>query len=81
MNLFQLIIKFHTIYFMSDCGARYTLDNGRVDFTGRGTTYNSIVPVTCSPGYEVKGDDFITCQANGQWSNTDCLPKGNTNTN
>ena len=44
----------------------------------RETTYNHTIPVACNEGYNIVGDDHITCLASGEWStNTYCAIKGN----
>lgn len=53
---------------MKDCGKKYTLENGNVDFTKRTTTFKSTVPVKCNDGYKVHGDEHITCLSSGKWS-------------
>ena len=53
----------------SDCGTVYKLDHGSADFSNRDTTYGKSVPVKCEIGYGLHGDSFITCKADGTWSN------------
>ena len=58
----------------TDCAANYSIDNGVVHFTGRNTTVNHTVPITCDTGYKIKGDIHITCMEDGTWSNrTSCV--------
>ena len=51
-----------------DCGSSYTLENGAVNFTGIEPTFQHTAPVYCDEGYEIQGIHRITCQSNGQWS-------------
>ena len=53
----------------SDCGTVYKLDHGSADFSNSDTTYGQSVPVKCEIGYGLQGDSFITCKADGTWSN------------
>ena len=56
----------------------YALDNGIVNFSGFKTTFNHSVPINCDTGYEIHGDDQITCLPEGTWSsNSACHIKGN----
>ena len=63
----------------SDCGTKFTLVDGYADFHGKSTTYMSKVNVYCRTGYEMQGNDYITCGINGTWStDTKCHVKGKT---
>lgn len=53
---------------LKDCGTKYDLENGKVDFTKRTTKYKSTIPVTCNTGYRVSGEESITCKSSGKWS-------------
>ena len=65
------------LHFCADCGKIYPLENGHAHFSGYTTTFNSTVPVHCDKGYEVEGDDYISCLASGNWSRTSaCKIKG-----
>ena len=60
-----------------DCGSEYVLENGYVEFSGKSTTFNNSIPVTCSDGYKNQGEDHIFCQANGTWTeHTACQIRG-----
>ena len=54
----------------SDCGA-LSNPNGATADTSAGTTYQSVATFTCNTGYVMNGVSTSTCQANGQWDNTD----------
>ena len=60
-------VQIVNVYF-SDCGTVYKLDHGSVDFSDRDTTYGQSVSVKCEIGYGLQGDSFITCKADGTWS-------------
>ena len=63
--------------YVSDCGASYTLAHGHANFTDRETTFNHTVPVTCNIGYDITGEEHITCLHTGNWSmDTECIIKG-----
>lgn len=58
-----------------DCGSDYSIRNANVDFGGK-TTINNKVKVICNFGYEMQGDEYITCLSDGTWSNdTSCQLK------
>ena len=60
-----------------DCGSKYKLEHGSLDFSGQDTTYNKTLQATCEDGYEIRGDNKITCLANGTWSSGPlCRAKG-----
>lgn len=63
--------------FISDCGTQYQLDNGHADFSGKDTTFDHAVQVVCDRGYEIHGEDHITCRPDGKWSQCSrCQIKG-----
>ena len=63
--------------FSTDCGTDYKLDNGHINFNGKDTTVNSTVSVSCNPGYNIVGDNHITCTPDGTWTkSTKCVIKG-----
>lgn len=49
-----------------DCGDPAP-HNGTADFP-KGTTYGEVAIVSCNEGYTRSGSAFITCLANGSWS-------------
>ena len=55
--------------FFTDCGAKYVLPNGEVQFTGSKTTFNQTVHVICSSGFIIIGDKYLRCLSDGTWSN------------
>ena len=62
---------------LSDCGSELVVENGYVEFSGKPTTFGSIIAVTCSDGYKNQGEDHITCLANGTWTkHTACQIRG-----
>ena len=62
--------------FISDCDDVYHVENGHVNFTGRDTHFNQTIPVTCFPGYTIKGENHIVCLATGHWRMTSyCEPE------
>ena len=74
--LSQITILLH-LFFSPDCGSEYVLENGYIEFSGKPTTFNSSIPVTCSDGYKDQGEDHIYCQANGTWTeHTACQIRG-----
>ena len=69
--------QFKKSEFFSDCGSTFNLTHGRVDFSGRTTTYNQIVPLTCDEGYQIKGSHYLTCLEDGAWStDSSCVKMG-----
>ena len=56
------------------CGVPTTIPNGVV--RGSNFQYHDTVIVGCKPGYRLEGDDTITCQGNGKWteSRAKCVP-------
>ena len=62
---------------LKDCGVNYHIEHGHVDFDEHETTYESKVPANCNNGYNLVGDNFTVCQADGHWSgNTECRAVG-----
>ena len=60
-----------------DCGNEYQIEYGYAKFSGMETTYNSMVPLTCHEGYDLRGADYITCLFDGTWSKgSSCHIKG-----
>ena len=57
----------YKIYY-TDCGTDYSIQNGFANFTDRSTNFKEMVPVTCMDGYELHGDEHITCLEDGEWS-------------
>ena len=55
-------------YLVTDCGKKYIIENGKVDFERKNTKYKSKIPVKCNKGYALLGEKEITCQKNGRWS-------------
>ena len=68
MLLFNFNVHKSKMSLFVDCGSTYTLENGAVNFTGIKTTFQHTAPVYCEEGYEIHGSHQITCQSNGQWS-------------
>ena len=65
------------IFYIIDCGSKFNIEHGYVDFTGRRTDYKASVPVDCDVGYDIRGSHYTVCQSDGSWSrNTTCLVKG-----
>ena len=61
----------------TDCGTTYNLTHGQVTITDGQARFNQSVPVDCDEGYEIHGEHYITCLADGTWSkNTTCVIKG-----
>ena len=74
-----MILEHPVIYsdIFIDCGTVYYLENGKANFTGRSTKYNQKIPISCDVGYDIVGDPFMTCLANGSWSSESfCKIKG-----
>ena len=74
--LAQIYRTSNDFLFILDCGTEFALDNGYVNFTGRETTYNKSVEVTCDKGYDNDGTNEIVCLQTGQWSDAMCRIKG-----
>ena len=50
-------------------------------FAGQDTTFNHKVPLTCLEGFDLVGEQFITCGSDGKWkADTTCQIKGMKNT-
>ncbi|XP_070558431.1 sushi, von Willebrand factor type A, EGF and pentraxin domain-containing protein 1-like [Ptychodera flava] len=49
-----------------DCGAPSDIENA--DREGDDFTYNSTVNYNCHPGYQISGNNAITCKENGDWT-------------
>ena len=65
----------YKIYY-TDCGTDYSIQNGFANFAVRSTIFQENVPVTCMNGYELYGDEHITCLEDGNWSgNVTCRIK------
>ena len=52
---------------ISDCGSKISIANAYIDFSGP-TTYNNTVSVVCNDGYDITGPSYLTCLADGTWS-------------
>ncbi|XP_052273396.1 uncharacterized protein LOC127873560 [Dreissena polymorpha] len=60
-----------------DCG-KMDVSKGRV--IGTDTNYGAVIEVECSTGYFIQGDNKLTCQGKGQWSdNPICVIQNCTN--
>ena len=59
-----------------DCPSDYTISHSSANFTGRNTSYGTVIPVQCEKGYKINGDNYAICQKDGKWSGTKCEPKG-----
>ena len=69
-----------SLLYIADCGKSYNIPNGYANFPGRKTTYQQIIPILCNEGYDIVGNDFITCEADGSWSEgSSCQIKGTIN--
>lgn len=63
--------------FILDCGSKYSIENGHVNFAGMKTTYGEKVHVNCDVGHHLVGNGYIECKADGTWSNaTACHIQG-----
>ena len=64
-----------------DCKTPEQPANGVVELTvDLLTTYGATAIVTCNTGYELRGNGFLWCNANGVWSALpSCNIKGNLN--
>jgi Sushi repeat (SCR repeat) len=60
------VIKTFSISLFIDCGSPAPT-NGTADFP-KGSTYGEVAIVSCNEGYTRTGSAFITCLANGTWS-------------
>ena len=68
MLLFNFNVHKSKMNLFVDCGSLYTLENGAVNFTGIKTIFQHTAPVYCDEGYRIQGSPRITCQSDGQWS-------------
>jgi len=61
---------------LADCGEVTEPENGYV-FTN-GTSMNDTMNLICIDGHDLHGEDLVTCQDTGNWSNTlgQCVKKG-----
>ena len=64
-----------TIYFIV-CDALSNPANGGVNTTGHGTVVGDTGIYFCDYGYDLIGDDNVTCQSSGNWSGSPPLCKG-----
>ena len=69
------------LFFTKDCKTPEQPANGVVELTGDLlTTYGANAFVTCNIGYELRGNGFLLCNADGVWSALpSCSIKGNLN--
>ena len=57
------------MYCLLDCKAPEQPSNGILKLTVDGvTTYGATATVSCKTGYELVGDGFVRCRADGIWS-------------
>ena len=52
-----------------DCGTLVDPNNGQVNFAD--TTFGADATYTCDEGFSLEGVETRTCQANGNWSDSD----------
>ena len=66
------------IYCPIDCKIPVNPSNGMVKLAVDGvTTYGATASVSCNVGYELVGDDYLRCRADGAWSSlSSCAFKG-----
>ena len=66
------------MYFPIDCKVPGNPSNGIVKLAVNGvTTYGATASVFCNAGYELVGDDYLRCRADGAWSSLpSCAFKG-----
>ena len=71
------IITAH-VYCPIDCKVPGNPSNGIVKLAVGGvTTYGATASVCCNAGYELIGDDYLRCRADGTWSSLpSCAFKG-----
>ena len=70
-----------TLIFVLDCGDKYDIANGYAMFAGLDTSFDHKVPLTCLEGFDLVGEQFITCGSDGKWkADTTCQIKGMYNT-
>ena len=58
-----------------DCGTLTNPDNGHVNHTA-GTTVGQTANYSCNTGYALVGDSTRTCQATGEWSESEPTCQG-----
>ena len=58
---------FSLLFTAVECGEPENLDNGSVD-TSNGTQYPATAVYACNEGYELEGNNKVTCQEDGTWS-------------
>ena len=56
-------------FYIVGCQSNYTISNGRVNFPKTTVSFGNTVSIECNTGYEVQGNGYITCLADGTWSN------------
>ena len=44
-----------------------------VNYNDNHTAYNATASVSCKDGFEIQGENFVTCQADGTWSQASCV--------
>ncbi|EDO36528.1 predicted protein, partial [Nematostella vectensis] len=49
-----------------ECGPMPPLAHGQI--SGNGTSYRTVLRISCHPGYQFAGSDVSICQASGLWS-------------
>jgi len=66
-------VRFHS----PDCGSKPSLMHGA--YKGASTTFPSSATAHCDTGYDLSGNDTVTCQTSGTWSRIQatCTPVGN----
>jgi len=66
-------VRFHS----PDCGSKPSLMHG--SYQGASTTFPSSATAHCDTGYDLSGNDTVTCQTSGTWSRIQatCTPVGN----
>ena len=47
--------------------------NGDINYNDNHTAFNATASVSCKDGFEIQGDNFVTCQADGTWSQASCV--------
>ena len=60
----------------ADCSNTHHIEHGHAEFIGDETPYGDIAPVFCMEGHEHHGDHYLTCLADGSWSNSSCRLRG-----
>ena len=56
------------LYFIVQCDALSNPANGNVNTNGTGFDIYDTATYFCDNGYDLIGDDTITCQSDGSWS-------------